>query len=149
MTHPSRWRQGDVQQGVWYTEGHKRWASLAPDQQALVQAAAGKADPARWNPVIVLGRMAGAFGPIVLTNLTLAVLALLVIVVGTPDPASVIGQSLAWIGGPRLAQAFIRGRFSRGVRFVAGLGIGGDLLLSLPPRRWPGSCGRRGESTPR
>jgi hypothetical protein len=58
--------------------------------------------------------MAGAFGPIVLTNLTLAVLALLVVVVGTPDPASVIGRSLAWIGGPRLAQAFVQGA-ARGV----------------------------------
>ncbi|MEK6813585.1 MAG: hypothetical protein AABY65_02495 [Nitrospirota bacterium] len=131
LTHPSRWRQGDVQQGVWYTEGHKRWASLALDQQAFVQAAAGRADPARWNPVVVLGRMAGAFGPIVLTNLTLAVLALLVVVVGTPDPASVIGRSLAWIGGPRLAQAFVQGRWARGVRSVAGLRVVGLLRDGL------------------
>ncbi|MBI1866040.1 MAG: hypothetical protein HYR98_10005 [Nitrospirae bacterium] len=123
LTHPSRWRQGDVQQGIWYTEGHKRWESLAPEQQLFVQTAAGKADPVRWNPVVLLSRIAGAFGPIVLTNLVLAVFALLVVAVGTPDPVSVVGRSLAWIGGPRLAQAFIQGRWGRGVSFLAGLKI--------------------------
>jgi len=74
LAHPSRWKQSDVQQAVWYTEGRRDWASLTPEQKDFIKTATGREDPVSGHPVIFLNRMAQAFGVVVKTNLGLALI---------------------------------------------------------------------------
>lgn len=110
LSHPARWKQYDVQQAVWYTEGHKKWDTLSPDQRRFIETATGKTDPVRGNPVIFLSRIYTAFGTVVKTNVLLALLALLVAVFAMPNPRTVIGRSLSWLTGPRLSGLVTDGR---------------------------------------
>ena len=119
LSHPSRWKQYDVQQAVWYTEGHKKWETITPDQQKLIRTATGKDDPVSGHPVIILRRMTSAFGTVVKTNLLLALMALGLVVLTLPVPASFIERGISWMISPRLAQKLSRGRFGQGLNAVA------------------------------
>ena len=119
LSHPSQWKQSDVQQSVWYTEGHKKWETLTPEQQKLINAATGKDDPVSGHPVIFLGRMTSAFGTVVKTNLLLALMAFGLVVLSLPAPASFIERSISWMVSPRLAQKLSRGRFGQGLNAFA------------------------------
>ena len=115
LSHPSRWKQYDVQQAVWYTEGHKKWEGLSPEQRSLIQTATGKEDPVSGHPVIFLGRMTSAFGVVVRTNLLLALIAFGLVVLAVPLPVSFIERSITWLTGPRLAQKISQSRFGQGL----------------------------------
>jgi hypothetical protein len=119
LSHPSRWKQSDVQQAVWYTEGHKKWETVTPEQQKLIRAATGQDDPVSGHPVIILGRMTSAFGTVVKTNLFLALLAFGLVVLTLPVPAVFIERGISWMISPRLAQKFFRGRFAQGLNAIA------------------------------
>ena len=119
LSHPSRWKQYDVQQAVWYTEGHKKWETLTPEQQKFIQTATGKDDPVSGHPVIFLGRMASAFGTVVKTNLLLALMALGLVLLTLPAPVSFIERSLSWMISPCLAQKLSRSRFGQSLNAVA------------------------------
>lgn len=115
LSHPARWNRSDVQQAVWYTEGHKPWQTLSPEQRRLIETATGKRDPAGGNPVIILTRMSGAFGTIVRTNVTLALLLLLVVLLAVPAPLPLLERSLSWILGGRLSASLRDGPAGRWV----------------------------------
>jgi hypothetical protein len=110
LSHPSRWKQSDVQQAVWYTEGHKKWQSLSPDQRNLIRTATGKEDPVAGHPVIFLSRMASVFGTVVKTNLLVAVLALALVILALPGPSAFVERGISWMVSPRLARKLARGR---------------------------------------
>lgn len=119
LSHPSRWKQGDVQQAVWYTEGNSRWDSLTPEQRMLIKTATGKEDPVSGHPVIFLGRMASGFGVVVRTNLTLALLAFCLVVLTMSSPWTVIERGISWMVSPRLLQKLAQSRLGQTVNTVA------------------------------
>jgi len=110
LSHPSRWKQYDVQQAVWYTEGHTKWQDLKPEQQNLILTATGKEDPVSGHPVILLNRMASVFGTVVKTNIYLAILVLALVVLALPVPSVVLERGVSWMVGPRLVRMVTRGR---------------------------------------
>lgn len=119
LSHPSRWKQSDVQQAVWYTEGHKKWETLSPDQRRLIETATGKEDPVSGHPVVFLSRMASSFGVVVKTNLLLAFIVLVLIVLTLPSPSAVIARGISWMVGPRLVQKFSESRVGQGINTFA------------------------------
>lgn len=119
LSHPSRWKQSDVQQAVWYTEGRKKWDSLSPEQRNFIKTATGKEDPVSGHPVIFLSRMASAFGVVVKTNLTLALLVFCLIVLTMSSPWAVIERGVSWMVSPRLLQKLAQSRFGQTVNIVA------------------------------
>jgi hypothetical protein len=119
LSHPSRWKQGDVQQAVWYTEGHKKWKTLSPEQQKLIRSATGKEDPVSGHPVIFLGRMTSAFGTVVRTNLFLAFIAFGLVVLTLSTPSAFIERSISWMVTPRIAQKLFRSRLGEGLNTLA------------------------------
>lgn len=119
LSHPSRWKQGDVQQAVWYTEGHKQWKTLSPEQQKLIRSATGKEDPVSGHPVIFLGRMTSAFGTVVRANLCLAFIAFGLVVLTLPKPSAFIERSVSWMVTPGLAQKLFRSRLGEGLNSLA------------------------------
>ncbi|HNZ10903.1 MAG: hypothetical protein BWX99_02415 [Deltaproteobacteria bacterium ADurb.Bin151] len=110
LSHPSRWKQGDVQQAVWYTQGNKKWQDLQPEQRDFIMTATGKEDPISGHPVILLSRMASIFGTVVKTNLLLAFLVLVLMVIALPFPSAYMERGISWMVSPRLAQKITRGR---------------------------------------
>jgi len=104
LSHPSRWKQGDVQQAVWYTQGHMKWQGLQPEQRNLIVTATGKEDPISGHPVILLSRMASVFGSVVKTNIFLAILVLALVVFTLPVPSVFLERGISWMVSPRLAQ---------------------------------------------
>lgn len=119
LSHPSRWKQYDVQQAVWYTEGRKKWDSISPEQRNLIKTATGKEDPVSGHPVIFLSRMASAFGVVVKTNLTLALIVLCLIVLTMSSPWAVIERGISWMVSPRLLEKLAQSRFGQTVNTVA------------------------------
>lgn len=119
LSHPSRWRQGDVQQAVWYTEGRTQWQTLTPEQRMLIKTATGKEDPVSGHPVIFLSRMASAFGVVVRTNLTLALLAFCLVVLTMSSPLAVIERGISWMLGSRILQKFSQSRIAQNINIVA------------------------------
>ncbi len=120
LSHPVRWKQSDVQQAVWYTEGRKKWDSLSADQRTLIQTATGKTDPIHQHPVSLYHRMREAFGVVVAANITLMILASFALLVASAAPAELLGRSLAWIGLHRLAARLASSRWGRALDAVAG-----------------------------
>ena len=119
LSHPSRWKQSDVQQAVWYTEGRKKWTTLSPEQRRLIQSATGKEDPVSGHPVVFLSRMASSFGVVVKTNLILAFIVLGLVVLTLPLPSAVIERGISWMVGSRLVQKISRGRFGQSLNTLA------------------------------
>jgi hypothetical protein len=110
LSHPSRWKQSDVQQAVWYTEGHKQWESLSADRRSLIQTATGTADPVAGHPVIFLSRMASVFGTVVKTNLLLAIFVLALVTFTLPAPSQFLERGISWMVSPRIARKVARGQ---------------------------------------
>ncbi len=119
LSHPSRWKQSDVQQAVWYTEGHIPWDSLSPEQRDFIKTATGKEDPVSGHPVIFLGRMASAFGVVVKTNLTLALFVFCLVVLAMSSPWAVIERGISWMISPRLLQKLTQSRVGQIIITVA------------------------------
>lgn len=118
LSHPSRWKQGDVQQAVWYTEGRTQWETLSPEQRMLIKTATGKEDPVAGHPVIFLGRMASAFGVVVKTNLILALLVFCLVVLTMSSPWAVIESGISWMVSPRLLQKLAQSRLGQTINTV-------------------------------
>ncbi|MBN1363701.1 MAG: hypothetical protein JW976_02750 [Syntrophaceae bacterium] len=119
LSHPSRWKQGDVQQAIWYAEGDMKWEALTPEQRMLIKSATGKEDPVSGHPVIFLGRMASAFGVVVKTNLTLALLIFCLVVLTMSSPWTVIERGISWMISPRLLQKIAQSRVGQSINTLA------------------------------
>lgn len=119
LSHPSRWKQSDVQQAVWYTEGRKKWDSISPEQRNLIKTATGKEDPVSGHPVIFLSRMVSAFGVVVKTNMTLAVFVFILVVLTMSSPWAVIERGISWMVSPRLLEKFAQSRLGQTINTVA------------------------------
>ena len=119
LSHPSRWKQYDVQQAVWYTEGRKKWDSLSPEQRNFIKSATGKEDPVSGHPVIFLNHMASAFGVVVKTNLTLVLFVFCLVVLTMSSPWAVIERGITWMVSPRLLEKLVQSRFGQTVNTVA------------------------------
>lgn len=119
LSHPSRWKQTDVQQAVWYTEGRKKWESLTREQRLFIESATGKEDPVSGHPVIFLGRMTSAFGVVVNTNLTFALLAFGLVVLTMSSPLTVIQRGISWMVNPRLLEKLSQSRFGESINTLA------------------------------
>jgi len=119
LAHPSRWKQSDVQQAVWYTEGRRDWASLTPEQKDFIKTATGREDPVSGHPVIFLNRMAQAFGVVVKTNLGLALIVFFLVVLTMSQPWTTIERGVSWTGQAHLLQKLAESRFGRIVNAVA------------------------------
>ncbi|MBN1472168.1 MAG: hypothetical protein JW925_10340 [Syntrophaceae bacterium] len=119
LSHPSRWKQSDVQQAVWYTEGRKKWDSLSPEQRNFIKTATGKDDPVSGHPVIFLSRTASAFGVVVKTNLTLVFLVFCLVVLTMSSPWTVIEHGVSWMVSPRLLQKIAQNRIGQSINKVA------------------------------
>lgn len=104
LSHPSRWKQSDVQQAVWYTEGNKKWESLSDDQRRLIKTATGKEDPVAGHPVVFLNRMTSAFGVVVKTNLLFILIIFGLVVLTLPSPFAVLERGVSWISASHLVR---------------------------------------------
>jgi hypothetical protein len=106
LSNPSRWKQYDVQQAVWYTEGRTQWAGLKPEQRHFIQTATHKEDPIHQHPVTLLQQMAEGFGTLVSANLILIVLLVLALITASEHPTQLVARALAWADLPSWAQGF-------------------------------------------
>jgi hypothetical protein len=118
LSHPSRWKQGDVQQAVWYTEGHKKWKTLSPEQQKLIRSATGKEDPVSGYPVIFLGRMT-QLSDCCENQSPFAFIAFGLVVLTLSTPSAFIERSISWMVTPRIAQKLFRSRLGEGLNTLA------------------------------
>lgn len=111
LSHPSRWKQSDVQQAVWYTEGNTKWESLSEDQRRLIKTATGREDPVTGHPVVFLNRMTSAFGVVVKTNLLFIFIFFALVVLTLPAPLTFIERGFSWMLGSRLVRKLSESRW--------------------------------------
>jgi hypothetical protein len=113
LSNPSRWKQSDVQQAVWYTEGRKKWDSLSPEQRSMIETATGKEDPVSGHPVVFLNRMKSAFGVVVKTNSLFIFMVFVIVVLTLPSPFAVMERGLSWMIGSRLLRKLSESRWGQ------------------------------------
>ncbi len=121
LSHPSRWKQGDVQAAIWYCEGETNWESLTPPQRQLVETATGQKDPAHKHPLILINTLYDRLSPqrLLQPGIELLIAVMLAAFLATSRPSGLIASLFQWVGATELASRLKAHRYASRIDDVA------------------------------